>query len=92
MAEREPINPRKFKVWDTALLNEVMVDAAEVKHRLEGVCNKEHLPITEIKPTLIDSRMLYMMATAYLEAYEALVNENLLHIGSATKKLKPTIH
>jgi hypothetical protein len=84
-------NPRKFKVWDTAALNTAMYNAAEIKHKLEEVCNKAGLPLDEIKPTLISSELLYLLAESYLEAYDALLRENLIHTTSP-HKTKPTIH
>ena len=89
--ENKPLNPRKFKVWDTALLNNAMQHAAEIQHKLEEICNKENLPMDEIKPTLIASDMLYLIVSSYIEAYDALIMENLLHIGSP-HKTKPTLH
>ncbi len=88
----DKINPRKFRIWDTAILHEAMTDAVEIKHQLESICIKEDTPINEIKPTLINSRMLYVLASSYVESYEKLIAENLLHIGSKIDKLKPTIH
>jgi hypothetical protein len=89
--ENKPINPRKFKLWDTATLNSAMYSAAEIKHKLEEICNNTGLPVDEIKPTLIASDMLYLIVNSYVEAYEALMMENLLHLGSP-HKTKPTIH
>ncbi len=91
MDERESINPRKFKLWDTAVLNKAMYDAAEIKHKLEQICIKEEASLGNIKPTLISSDMLYNIVNSYLEAYEALSKEKLLHIGSP-HKTKPTLH
>lgn len=85
------INPRKFKVWDTAALNTAMYNAAEIKHSLEEICNKTGKSMDQIKPTLIASDMLYLLVDSYLEAYDALLRENLIHTTSP-HKTKPVIH
>lgn len=88
---KKVINPRKFKMWDTHALNTAMYSAAEIKHKLESICVSENLPMDEIKPTLIASDMLYLIVDSYLEAYEALIRENLIYTGN-NSKIKPVIH
>lgn len=84
-------NPRKFKVWDTAVLNTAMYHAAEIKHKLEKICTEEKLPMSEVNPTMIASDMLYLIVDSYIEAYTKLEMEGLIHTSSP-HKTKPVIH
>ena len=90
VSEKEKeINPRRFKVWESAVLKQAMYHSAGIKDKLQEICIREELPIDEIKPTLISSEMLYMIVDSYLEAYDLLLKEELIH---TSPKITPTLH
>lgn len=84
------INPRSFRGRDSALLHEMMAKSVEIRFNIEALTHKEQLPIEEIKPSIIDTELLYKLVSCYVAQYDSLLQENLIKTGNPNSGL--TIH
>jgi hypothetical protein len=81
---------RRFRIWDSSALNLAMIQASEIKANLETICTTNNINLTEMKPTLIPSAMLYHLVESYLVLYKSTLNEDLIKTGNP--KTNPTTH
>lgn len=84
-------NPRRFKVWDTALLKEALETAVHIKDDIHNIMDTNNVEIEDVSSVSVPAYTLYVLADAYVAAYDALLVEDLLHTGNSTK-FTPTIH
>lgn len=98
MNEKQPIvtyrksrSPRAARVWETANLYTAMVQAAEIKQGIEKILGEEEVSISDMKPTLVPSEMLWFLMDSYLKAYSLLMKDGLIKSGNI-HKISPTIN
>lgn len=84
-------NPRAADLRNTGYLYTAMQQASQIKHDLEKISVDEQKPLSEIKPTLIPSDMLWFLADTYIDAYKLLMKERLIKSGNI-HKIQPTLH
>jgi hypothetical protein len=85
-------NKRGFKLYNTMLMYKVVQEAIELKAALEKVAEEQNIEYVEdLKPTLINTELLYNLADGYIRGYEKLLKENLLTSANISK-IQPTIH
>ena len=82
---------RAADLRNTNYLYTAMQQAAQIKHDLEKISESEDKPLSDIKPTLIQSDMLWFLADTYLDAYKMLMKENLIKSGNI-HKIQPTLN
>ena len=82
--------PRAFKLWDSAVLYSTMINAAEIRAKIEEASAKVQKPIDELNPTTINTELLYKITDNYLHLYRKLLSESLLKTGNI--KTNPNIH
>lgn len=82
--------PRAFKLWDSAILGGIMVNAAEIKAKIEEASEKTNKPIDELGTTTINTELLYRITDNYLHLYRKLLSESLLKTGNI--RSNPNIH
>jgi uncharacterized membrane protein YukC len=87
----ERINPRAFKLRDRRILNLAMVQATEVVNSLEEIAETENTELSNMKPASLPSESLYILASAYLDIYNALLEEDLIKSGNP-KSYQYTLH
>lgn len=83
-------NPRAFRVWESDILNQTMVLAMELQARLEDISVKEEVTLEEMKPSMMSSSSLYVLADSYLALYNASLREGLIRTANLTNH--PQIH
>lgn len=85
-------NKRAFKFADTMYLYESMQEAINIRHTLEEATHEEELgSISELKPVLINSGLLYHIVDSYIESYEKLLKESLINSANISK-IQSSIH
>lgn len=87
---RKRRNPRAFKLWDSAALGSIMVNAAEIRAKIEEASKKAEKSIDNLNPTNINTELLYFIVDGYLDIYSKLLAEGLLKTGNI--KSHPEIH
>lgn len=79
-------HPRAFKVWDSAVMTQIMQQAADVKAQIEKVSIESETPmLKDLKPFLVPAIILYGITDSYLKLYNTLLKEGLIQSGNVTK-------
>lgn len=83
-------NPRAFRTWEQENLTLAMINCSEVKSRLEEISANENVSLDDMKPTVLPSKLLYLIVNCYTEAYKRLMNESLIKTGNV--RSNPNLH
>jgi len=84
-------NPRAAKLRETGYFYTAMQQAAQLKYELERLSREQQIQLSDMKPTLIPTDMLWFLADSYLDSYNLLLKENLIKSGNISK-ISQTIH
>lgn len=83
-------NPRAFKLWDSVVLNNTMVHAAQIKAKIEEASHTAQKPLSDLGHTNLDTELLYLIVDGYLDLYRKSLSESLIKTGNI--KSNPNIH
>ena len=72
----------KFRAWDSIALSEAAKLGVEVCQRVEELCKGNQITPDELPSSLIPTDKLYLLALAYTNAYEKLIEYDLLRTGN----------
>lgn len=73
---------KKFRVWDSKLLEEIARLSLQLKHKIEEIAVQNKATPEELPDSLLPTERLYMLVLAYTAAYDRLVEYDLLHSGN----------
>lgn len=81
---------RAFRIWDSAVLYDLMVKSAQIKQNIEKISKIHNKELPDLGTTDVPVELLYEICTGYQAMYEKLLKEHLL--VSANPKQHPLIH
>lgn len=84
-------NQRRFGEWDTMVLRNAMINAADIRQTLQKDVRENNGTFKGLGPVMVSSELLYHLCDSFLTSYEALVKENLIKTGH-NPKISPSIH
>lgn len=76
------MSKQRFRVWDSQALNDVCKLSMQLKQKLEELAVEQGEPIDELPPSLIPSEKLYVLAVAFVAAYDKLMEYDLVRTGN----------
>jgi hypothetical protein len=85
------LNPRAARLRETSYIYAAMQQVIQVKHEIERVATETETSIVDLKPTAIQTHLLWNILDEYLRAYNMLLKENLIKTGNI-HKIQPTIN
>jgi len=85
-------NIRKFKVWDSAILNDVLEKSVQIVYNIDTLTTTEEKDIMDYPPTTIPVHLLYNLCTCYNAMYDKLLEEGLVTSASKHKFTQEKFH
>lgn len=76
---------QRFRVWDSQALNDVCKLSLQLTQKIEELATEQGEPIEDLPPSLIPSERLYVLAVAFVAAYDKLVQYDLVRTGNIQK-------
>lgn len=72
----------KFKVWESAYINEALKHALQIRENVEDLVSENKLDLEHLPDSLVPTYLLYNLVCCYEALYNNCLNNQLLQTGN----------